>query len=174
MSRYFVTDAPVAIPEWEDDTSIISDRKPNVIAIKAKMDVATKGKVTSELFTMGKAGDLEARLGANETALLIHNIVSWSGPDFDGVPCDAAHIRTLDPTEPHIAKVLEEIAIRNKAPSGPKERAATSTSTSAGATDLITPAPSEGARSGNGQSKSPLVSAYIGHLKKSEDSTPIS
>jgi len=168
MSRYFVTDAPVPIPEW-DDTSIISDRKPNVIAIKAKMDVATKGKVTSELFTMGKAGDLEARLGANETALLIHNIVSWSGPDFDGVPCDAAHIRTLDPTEPHIAKVLEEIAIRNKAPSGPKERAATSTSTSAGGIGSTIPAPSEGARSGNGQLKSPLLHSITGRQNRSDD-----
>lgn len=130
MSRYFVTDSPVPIPEF-DPSEVISDAKPNVIYIRPKMDVATKGKVTSEMFTLGKDNSLEARLGSNELALLIHNIVRWEGPDFDGVPCDAAHIRTLDPTEPHVAKVLEAIAERNKSPKAPKASATTSTSMSA-------------------------------------------
>lgn len=169
MSRYFVTDAPIPIFEWDDDPSIISDTKPNVIYILSKMNVSVKGRVTSELFTVGKAGDLEARLGANETALLVHNVVKWEGPDFDGVPCTPDNIRKLDPTEPHIEKVLEEIAERNKAPKAPKASATTSTSMSAGAIDLPTPPsqePSVSLQLANGQPKSALLRSLDGRREK--------
>jgi hypothetical protein len=176
MSRYFVTDAPVAVPEWEDDPSIISSTKPNVIWVKAKMDVTTKGKVTSELFTMGKDNSLEARLGANETALLVHNIVRWDGPDFEGMPCTPDNIRKLDPTEPHVARVLEVIATRNAPPKSPKAQPGIDNSTTNGDTGLTT-RPSQG--SGNlqlasGELKSPLLNAVNGHLNRSEDLTRIS
>lgn len=168
MSRYFVTDAPVAVPEWDDDPSIISDTKPNVIWVKSKMDVETKGKVTSEMFTMGKAGELEARLGANETALLVHNVVRWEGPDFEGVPCTPDRIRKIDPTEPHWAKVLEVIAERNKAPKSPKALADTSTSTSAGSIGLTTPPSQESVslQLATGQPRSPLLRSLDGHRER--------
>lgn len=168
MSRYFVTDAPVAIPEWDDDPSIISTTKPNVIWIKAKMDVETKGRVTSELFTMGKDSQLEARLGANETALLVHNVVRWEGPDFEGVPCTAERIRKIDPTEPHWAKVLEVIAERNKAPKSPKALVGIDSSMSNIDAGLKSP-PSQG--TGHepleiGISKSPLLRSLDGRLNR--------
>lgn len=169
MSRYFVTDAPVPIPEF-DASEVISDVRPNVIHIRPKMDVATKAKVTSEMFTLGKDNALEARLGSNELALLIHNIVRWEGPDFDGVPCDAAHIRTLDPTEPHIAAVLEAIAERNKSPKVQKASATTSTSTSATSTDSTIPPSQEGVslQLASGVSRSPLLRSLDGHRERLE------
>lgn len=122
MSRYFVNDPPVAVPEF-DTGAVISDAPPNVIYIKSRMDIETRGKVKNELVGLAADGKSpEIRLGEQDTALLIHNIVKWAGPDFDGVPCDAAHIRTLDPNEPHIEKVLAAINDRNlrKAAPNPK------------------------------------------------------
>lgn len=171
MPKYFVSDAPVAIPEF-DPSAVISDVAPNVIYIKAKMDVATKAKVTSEMFSLGKGGDLEARLGANEMALLIHNIVRWEGPDLGSVPCTPENIKKLDPTEPHIAKVLEEIATRNRSPKAPKASATSDTSTSDTSIDLITrpsQALSPSAPSANGQLRSPLRRSLDGHLSRSDD-----
>ena len=124
MSRYFVDDAPVAV--YETDAAAPGE---HVIWIKPKMDVATKGRVTSELLTLGAdQKTVEFRAGANEMALLVHNIVRWAGPELDGVPCDAAHIRQLDPTEPHITRVLDEIAQRNKAPASPNPKSAADSS----------------------------------------------
>ena len=167
MSRYFVDAAPIAVPEWDEDPSIISDRPPNVIWIKSKMDVATKGKVTSEMFTLGKDSQLEARLGSQELALLIHNIVKWEGPDFDRVPATRENIMRLDPTEPHIAKVLEVIAERNKSPKAPKGSAIDSTSTNNGAIDSITSEPSISMQLASTPTKSPLRPALDGRRARS-------
>lgn len=97
MSRYFVDDAPVAIPDPNGSGS--------TIIIKPRMDVATRDKARSEMRS-GLLGD--------ETALLLHNIVAWSGPDFDGIPCDREHILQLDPRDPHIDLVLSELGTRNR------------------------------------------------------------
>src|SRR5678815_5797896 len=104
MSK-FVDKTPIAVPEWDDDGTIISDRPPDVIWIRPKMNVMIRGLVTSEMFGMSKGMDLEARLGANETALLIHNIVRWEGPSFEGRPCTRANIEELDPTDPHLSLI---------------------------------------------------------------------
>lgn len=143
MSRYFCDDPPVPIAEFDPATTI-SDVPPNIIVIRARMDVGTRGKVQSELLTLGDGNQLEARLGENITALLIHNIVGWSGPDFDTVPCDAAHIRMLDANEPHVARVIAEITTRNTAREAPgKNPAASADSMSAGEPGLsASPAPS--------------------------------
>ncbi len=180
MSRYFVTDPPVPVPEF-DSAEVISDVQPNVIYIKAKMDVATDAKVKSELLTLGSDNKtMEARLGENSVALLIHNIVRWEGPDLGNVPCTPSNIRTLDPTEPHIALVLEEIARRNKRPDGPsKKSAAPSTSERNGAAgwspnasvpSANNPAqPSLSLQLATGMHTSPLRSAIIGRQKASDD-----
>jgi hypothetical protein len=184
MSRYFVTDAPVPVYEF-DASEVISDTPPNVIYIKAKMDVATDARVKSELLKLGSDNKtMESHLGENAVALLIHNIVKWEGPDFIDaqgrpIPCDAAHIRTLDPNEPHIALVLEEITRRNARVEGPspKSRAA-STLESAGAADStpIARAAGDSLSLQLATGRSPLSSHInsIGYQKKSEDSTPIS
>lgn len=121
MSRYFVTDAPVPIAEFDDET-VVSDQPPNIIYIKARMDVETDAKVKGELIAMGADNKVELRIGENSMALLVHNIVAWSGPDFDGVPCDAAHIKRLDINNPHVARVLEDITTRNKRQESPNPK----------------------------------------------------
>lgn len=164
MSRYFVDSAPVAVPEW-DEGAVISDRRPNVIWIRARMDVATKGKVTSELFTLDKDGTLEAHAGANMLALLTHNIVRWDGPDLDTIACTPENIRRLDPTEPHIARVLEEIGIRNAPQPDPKGGTSPGVPSSPGGAS-----PAEG----SGMLKSPSRNAITGRHQSSDNLTPIS
>lgn len=166
MARYFVTDAPVAIPEF-DPSEVISNTPPNVIYIKPKMDYATKAKTTSELFTLDKESQIELHAGSSQMALLVHNIVKWEGPDLGGVPCTEENIRKMDPTEPHLEKVLEEIAKRNKVPNDRKASA----STSAGA-----PPSRENVSLAlaTGTPRSTLQSAINGRLKSSDDLTPIS
>lgn len=191
-SRLFVTDAPVPIYEF-NPTEVISATEPSVIYIRARMDVETSGRVTSELFTMGKGEDrgLEAHVGANQTALLVHNIVRWDGPLFyrtdandavmlDGhgrpllIPCTPESIRTLDPNDPFIANVLEEIATRNKKRESPKAGSPTASgSMSAGAVDsTASPANDASPTSplANGASRSSLQSAVDGRLNRSVDS----
>jgi hypothetical protein len=168
MTKYFVDSAPVAVPEWDDDPSIISDREPNVIYILPKMSVEVKGRVSSEMFGLTKDNQMEARLGQNELALLIHNVVRWDGPDLGSTPCTRANISRLDPTEPHIVRVLEQIAERNKSPKAPKELATTNLSTKNGAIDSITQEPSVSLQLANGQPPSPLRSAITGRRDRSE------
>lgn len=169
MSRYFVDADAVPIPEWDDDPTIISDRLPNVIYIRSKMSVGVKAKITSEMFSWNATSkELESRFGENETALLIHNIVRWTGPDFDGVPCTRDNIIRLDPTEPHIVAVSEAIAERNAPPKSPAASATPSISTNAGPTDSITPAPDRlTLQLATGGSQSPLQSAITGHRDRS-------
>lgn len=182
MSRYFVNDPPVPVYEF-NPSEVVSDTPPNVIWIKARMDVATQAKVTSELFTMDKTSkDLEARLGENQVALLVHNIVKWEGPDLSAIPCTPDVIRTLDPNEPHIAAVLEEIAQRNKKRESPKKESATTAgSTSAGVAhssgktrEISGDTESVSLQLATGKSNSTLQRSLAGHLAKSENSTPIS
>jgi hypothetical protein len=155
MTRYFVSSDPVPVYEHEDGTG-------NVIWIRPKMDIATKGRVQNDLVGLATDGTVEFRAGANETALLVHNIVRWSGPDLDSVPCDADHIRQLDPTEPHITKVLDEIARRNKPPeSGNPKSAAGNGSPSDGFAGSAAPAAAS-APSANGMTPSSLPFASDG------------
>lgn len=142
-ARFFVTDAPVAISEF-DPAEVVSDTPPNIIWIRARMDVETQGKVQSELVKLDGEGKAELHAGANQTALLIHNVVRWEGPDFEQldeadevmrdaagrpiyVPCTPENIRQLDPREPFIEKVLDEIAERNRKRTSPNGHAPATT-----------------------------------------------
>jgi hypothetical protein len=184
MSRYFVNDPPIAIPEFEAGSIVEADgqpRRPNVIFIRARMDVETRSKVKSALFGLAEDGKTpELRAGNNELALLLHNVVRWEGPDLGSVPCTPANIRKLDTNEPHIAMVLEEIARRNEPRESPDPKSAgASGSMSAGAPDST-----RSASDAPGQveslslqlattiPRSPLRSALAGHQNKSENSTP--
>lgn len=101
----FVSDKPVAITEGD-----------NTIYIKPKMDFGTRNAVIGAAahvdFSDGKP-EAGMDIGSYQTALLELNIVGWSGPAFEGVPCTAVRIRRLDPDEPLVVRVLEEIAARN-------------------------------------------------------------
>lgn len=128
MSRYFVTDAPVPLYEFEPGSVIGDDGQPtppNVIWIRARMDVEVSGRVTNELVALDAKGKVALHAGANQLALLVHNILRWEGPDLSGVACTPENIRRLDPNDPHIAAVLEEIAERNKRRSAPDPKKAT-------------------------------------------------
>lgn len=121
--KFFVSDELVAIREFEeavyDDDG--NELAPNIIFIKEKMDVATRHKVAGSMFKVSGNKDIEVEIdiAANRMALLVNNIVRWSGPDFDEVPCRAETIGKLDPDEPFVKRVIEEIAERNKPQESP-------------------------------------------------------
>jgi len=78
------------------------------------MDYATQKKVGAAGFTLGTAGKPnELDLAENLIAMLVLNILGWSGPDFDNVPCTPENIRRLDPDQPVVEKAIEEITRRN-------------------------------------------------------------
>jgi hypothetical protein len=96
----------------------VPDDPDNRIYIKAKMDYGTKNAVMDEIakitITSGTP-DVRAALGAYNTALMTKNIVRWEGPAFGGVPCTPETIMQLDPDEPLVERVMDEINRRNPA-----------------------------------------------------------
>lgn len=137
MSRFHIDPSEtVEIFEFDPDETI-SDAAPNVIVIRARMSVEIAGRVSSELMQLGADNKPELHVGAHAGALLLHNIVSWRGPDFDGLPCTPANIRALPSAEsdPFIEKVVNAIGSRNKKRESPNDRspAIINTSGSAGA-----------------------------------------
>lgn len=117
-----------------DARAAVSDEKGNVMYIKEKMDVKTKGRVTDSLAAIsdldlgGKGGggkaEISLNLGSQNCVLLVNNIVAWEGPDFldDGgvkIPCTRENIERLDPDDPLVELVLGEINQRNLRPESP-------------------------------------------------------
>jgi hypothetical protein len=158
MSRFHIDpNERVDIAEFEPD-ELVSDARPNVITIRARMSVDIAGRVSSELARMGADNKAEIRLGEHTTALLLHNILSWRGPDFDDLPCTPDNIRALPSasSDPFIEKVVNAIGERNRRRESPNARSAAMlpTSASAGETAYVTSAPAERAAtrlpSGNG------------------------
>lgn len=196
-SRLFVPNAVDPIYEF-DPSEIVSEKPPSVIWIRRKMNMEISGKVSSELVKIGEDRTIESHLGANQTALLIHNIVRWEGPLFletddddqpilDGrghekhIPCTPANIRMLDPDDPFIAKVLNGIAVRNRKRESPKaqtESPIIDGVTISGDRDSIESQATPRGRahlmplSVNGPSRSSLLTAVGGRLRSSDDSTP--
>jgi hypothetical protein len=122
----FVRDQPVPITEGS-----------NTICIREKMSFGTKAACQDALADVsqregGKAG-LALRFGAYQAALLQHNILSWSGPAFDGVSCTPENIARLDPDEPLVQRVLEAIVERNPLQTQKEAGAQKKGTTSAGA-----------------------------------------
>ena len=103
-----------AVPVSEDNAPTGQD--PNIIYIKPKMDVRTRNEVIgsgSRVAVQEGVADVNFDVGGYQTALLVNNIVRWEGPAFDGVACTPEAIGSLDPDEPLVEKVLDEIARRN-------------------------------------------------------------
>jgi hypothetical protein len=100
----------------------VSDGQGNTIYIRAKMDVATEGQFKDALvrITGGRKAVKSFQVGRAQTALLQLNIVAWEGPRFAGVPCNHTMIGRLDPHEPLVVQVLEEIDRRNAPPALPE------------------------------------------------------
>jgi len=174
MSKRFHVDPSERVDVFEfDPGEVISDTPPNVITIRARMDVATAGKVSSELMKLGVDNKPELYVGEHVGALLLHNILGWRGPDFDDLPCTPANIRALPSpdSDPFIEKVANEIGERNKKRESPNGRSPTAsgfaTNGSPGASPQSAPAifhPSE-----DSISKSPLLRALDGRPSKSDD-----
>lgn len=93
----------------------------DVIWIRSRMSVAVQQAVQSEATSVstsrvnGRTGtpDVEIDVGVYQIALLRQNILAWQGPSFVGVPCTADAIGDLDPQEPLVERVLQEISDRN-------------------------------------------------------------
>lgn len=110
------------VPVYLEESRPLNEQ--DVIYIRAKMSYGVKQRLTSKAahISMGSADGKTARasadVGAYQLAILTFNVVRWTGPSFDGVPCIDANIEDLDPDDPLVEKVLEEIERRNtKAPS---------------------------------------------------------
>ena len=107
----------------------------NTVWIKAKMDLGTRAAVQDEIRASGikVEQDIEMHgIGSYRMALMRHNIVAWEGPDFlDGngnpVPCSRQNISRLDPNEPLVEAVADEIGRRNQPAEQPDPNAAAPT-----------------------------------------------
>ena len=101
MCSMFVSEETVAVSDGE-----------NTIYRRAKMGRGVEARVSADFMSLGGASQRAYNL-----VLLYHNIVSWHGPAFtvngNPVPCTRKYIDLLDPEEPLIAAVLEEIAADN-------------------------------------------------------------
>lgn len=112
----------------DDRVSVSIDGGVNVIWIKRKMDVGTSNRVQDALFSVmgldekGGYQSVSINSGRKLTLLLQNNIVAWEGPLFrdedtgNPVPCTSQAIETLDPHDPLVEAVLEEVGLRNAKP----------------------------------------------------------
>jgi hypothetical protein len=98
----------------------------NTIYIREKMDFGTKQKVMAAFMRVGAGkggnGDAEIDIAGYEYALMVHNIVGWTGPEFAAFACNETNIARLDPDEPLVQAALTEIAKRNPLQSQTKEQ----------------------------------------------------
>lgn len=94
----------------------------NFIFIKPKLNFGETKRVQRALLKAtqstradGSSGDLvtDFDLSAYQVQLLIESVVSWSGPAFASVPLTAASLAELDPDDPLVVEVQEEIGRRN-------------------------------------------------------------
>jgi len=88
---------------------------PNTIYIRSKMSVKEHAEVQNEVRYLARSGEggVEFTVGYYELALLVANIVAWEGPEFEHVPCIRANILKLDPRDPLVIMVGDEIGRRN-------------------------------------------------------------
>lgn len=166
----------VDIEEFDPEV-IISDVAPRIITIRAKMDYATQKQVQGTAWKMGAGGKgTELNFGDSLMELLIRNILSWRGGDLEGVPCDAAHIKILDPTDPFIDRVADEIGKRNTAKPSPNlnSQSEVTGSIGDGSHDSSTKEQGLTISLATGKSNTPLQNVITGRLVKSENSTPTS
>jgi len=96
----------------------------DVIWIRPRMSYGVQQAVMGEGVTLEQSApvargrkaakrEIEINLGAWQSALLVHNIVAWQGPSFGVVPVTRDNILALDPREPLVQRVINEISERN-------------------------------------------------------------
>lgn len=168
MKRFHVDpNERAAIYEF-DPNEVISETPPNIIVIRARMNVEIAGRVSSELIKLGADNKIEAHVGAHVGALLLHNILSWSGPDFDDLPCTHENIRALPTGDPFIEKVADAIAARNKAATSPNPKAPVAPGSNGNGSIDANPVNADGPSRPlvTSTSRSSLRAALDGHLSK--------
>lgn len=127
--RMFITpEDKVAINEWGEVEPDAITADMDVVWIYPVMPFGVQQRVMGRAATIkavqGKrrkgqpTTDASYDIGAYRLALLECNILGWQGPSFrtaDGkaVACTPDRVRSLNASMPLIAKVLEEIGIRN-------------------------------------------------------------
>lgn len=105
----------------------------DVIFIRPKMDYGTRQRVNGAAAKVrqssvgnrrqrraakarGEKIEMDLDVGAYQLALLVENVLGWQGPSFVGFACEAKNIERLDPAEPLVAQVIQQIADRNVDP----------------------------------------------------------
>lgn len=108
MSR-FVSQETVAVTEG-----------PDTIYIKSRMDYGDTVRI-------GNAGQKDEHGNINfealNTMLFQINILGWEGPGFEGQPYSLEALLRLEPNDPLLEKVLQEINARNLAATSVKDTA---------------------------------------------------
>lgn len=155
----FVSKDRVPVRVEGDDTG-------DTIYILPKMPFGTKQRALSALSHIGTDGTSEGTgididLGAYNIALMKLNIVGWEGPSFAGVACTPENIEQLDPDEPLVVRVLEEIGRRN-----PVRRDAESPNAPAPAGDTSSTAKGRANGRENGTHTSATPLALVGRPSK--------
>lgn len=177
MTRRFHVDPSERIDIYEfEPEEILSDTPPNVITIRARMDIATAGKVQSEMAKLGADNKPELYIGEHVGALLLHNILGWHGPDFDDLPCTPANIRALPSadSDPFIEKVANAIGERNKKRASPNARSATSSTLGSAGAAALQPNALASGQLNNRLSERLILKSHapndsIGHQNRSDD-----
>lgn len=100
----------------------VSDDAGNTVYIRAKMGYGVKNAVAGKaasVSTNGRDAEVDVDVGAYQTALLVLNVLGWTGPDFvdeetgKPIPCTPENVEDIDDDQPLWQAVLEEIAKRN-------------------------------------------------------------
>lgn len=149
----------------------------NYMYIRPKMSYAQREKAEDAVrelsATQEGMQEVKVTVGAYRIALLHINLLGWEGPAFQGVKFTPQNVDRLDPDEPLLDKVMEEIATRN--PLGGKKAGATEPDPlpdngSDGSEPSQAPSPTA-SESGSGMSTSYSPNGSIGPTMSLEDVT---
>lgn len=90
------------------------------IAIKPKLGMGDRNRLLDVLVSIGSVtaagrSEITAKAGAFQMELLQVSIVDWHLQDEQGadIPYDPALVRELDPDDPLVEKVADEVVLRN-------------------------------------------------------------
>lgn len=75
--------------------AITTDDGRHTIYIRERESMRVSAEVAASFQAIG--GNAQR---AYDAAQLRHNIVAWSGPEFDGVPCTPENVDRMDPRHP--------------------------------------------------------------------------
>jgi hypothetical protein len=114
----------------------------NTVYIRPRMSFGIQQKVASAMLRLADADNEQGMsssydLGAYQTAMMTHNVVGWEGPAFrdergQAIPCTPANILRLDPDEPLVKRVLQELTERNTPKASPDPNLPTPTGSTNG------------------------------------------